>query len=115
MTTHESSRASVASSEVWQSFRAAALLGLISSTFSTIATTLAAARIGQHPITDWMVVAASPSAIRCCRRSLRPGSSQRESPSKNGADFSWAVVFFGVFGRWTARLAPFPILLIGLA
>jgi uncharacterized protein (DUF305 family) len=31
------------------------------------------------------------------------------------ADFSWALVFFGVLGRWTARLAPLPILLIGLA
>jgi uncharacterized protein (DUF305 family) len=30
------------------------------------------------------------------------------------ADFSWAIVFFGVLGRWTARLAPPPILLIAL-
>ncbi|MEA2838999.1 MAG: hypothetical protein QOF41_329 [Methylobacteriaceae bacterium] len=30
------------------------------------------------------------------------------------ADFSWALVFFGVLGRWTARLSPLPILLIGL-
>jgi uncharacterized protein (DUF305 family) len=30
------------------------------------------------------------------------------------ADFSWALVFFGVLGRWTARLAPLPILMIGL-
>jgi hypothetical protein len=66
-------------SETWLNFRAAALLGLISSTFSTIATTLAAARIGQDPITDWMVVAAIPFRdgmlqIERPGGSLRPGS-----------------------------------------
>jgi uncharacterized protein (DUF305 family) len=30
------------------------------------------------------------------------------------ADFSWALVFFGVLGRWTARLSPLPLLMIGL-
>ena len=30
------------------------------------------------------------------------------------ADFSWALVFFGVLGRWTARLSPLGILLIGV-
>jgi uncharacterized protein (DUF305 family) len=30
------------------------------------------------------------------------------------ADFSWALVFFGLLGRWTARLAPGPVLLLAL-
>jgi uncharacterized protein (DUF305 family) len=30
------------------------------------------------------------------------------------ADFSWALVFFGVLGRWTARLSPAALLMIGL-
>jgi uncharacterized protein (DUF305 family) len=31
------------------------------------------------------------------------------------ADFSWALVFFGVLGRWTARLSPLALLMIGLS
>src|SRR3954462_2566909 len=30
------------------------------------------------------------------------------------ADFSWALVFFGVFGRWTARLPPAAIAVLAL-
>lgn len=101
----------------WQSWsglnwRAAVLLGLISSTFSTLVSQFLAARIGRDAIVDWMVVATIP---------LRDGMLQTD-PSwpvilagilvHQWADFSWAVVFFGLFGRWTARLAPWTILLI---
>ena len=100
--------------DVWTSgnWRAAALLGLISSTFSTIVSQLTAARIGRDAAVDWMVVAAIP---------LRDPALQTE-PSWNvivagilfhqWADFSWAVVFFGLLGRWTAGLSPRTILLI---
>jgi uncharacterized protein (DUF305 family) len=30
------------------------------------------------------------------------------------ADFSWAVVFFGLFGRWTAALSPLQIFLLAI-
>jgi uncharacterized protein (DUF305 family) len=30
------------------------------------------------------------------------------------ADFSWAMVFFGLLGRWTARWSPLTILLVGV-
>jgi len=101
-------------SETWLNFRAAALLGLISSTFSTIATTLAAARIGQDPITDWMVVAAIP---------FRDGMLQIERPGgslRPGSLFINGRIFPG---RWSSsacsavgpRLAPLPILMIGLS
>src|SRR5438309_3980868 len=98
-------------SQTWLSFRAAALLGLISSTFSTISTTLAAARIGQDPITDWMVVAAIP--FRDPMLQIEPSGWVVAAgiAFHQWADFSWALVFFGVLGRWTARLAPLPILL----
>ena len=47
-------------------WRAAALLGLITSTFSTIVSTLGAARIGRDAAVDWMVVVASiPRSTRC--------------------------------------------------
>jgi uncharacterized protein (DUF305 family) len=95
-------------------WRAAALLGLISSTFSTLVSQFMAARIGRDAIIEWMVVATIP---------LRDGVLQAE-PSwavvaagilfHQWADFSWVLVFFGVLGRWTAGLKPFTILLIAL-
>jgi uncharacterized protein (DUF305 family) len=95
-------------------FRAAALLGLISSTFSTISTTLAAARIGQDPVTDWMVVAAIPFRDPMLQAEPSAWVIAAGIAFHQWADFSWAIVFFGVFGRWTARLTPLRILLIGL-
>jgi hypothetical protein len=93
-------------------WRAAALLGLISSTFSTLVSQFLAARIGRDAVVDWMVVATIP---------LRSGVLEAE-PSwpviiagilfHQWADFSWAVVFFGLLGRWTAGLSPRTILLI---
>jgi hypothetical protein len=93
-------------------WRAAALLGLISSTFSTLVSQFLAARIGRDAVVDWMVVATIP---------LRSGVLEDE-PSwpviiagilfHQWADFSWAVVFFGLLGRWTAGLSPRAILLI---
>jgi uncharacterized protein (DUF305 family) len=92
---------------------AAAALGLISSTFSTLVSQLFAARLGRDAAVDWMTVAAIPA---------RDWALSAE-PSWTGiltgiafhqwADFSWALVFFGVLGRWTADLRPLTIL--GLA
>jgi len=102
-------------SDAWLNFRAAALLGLISSTFSTIATTLAAARIGQDPITDWMVVAAIPFRDPMLQTEPSWWIIAAGIAFHQWADFSWALVFFGVLGGWTARLSPLQILLIGLS
>lgn len=95
-------------------WRAAALLGLISSTFSTLVSQFLAARVGRDAVVDWMVVATIP---------LRDGMLQSE-PSwstiaagilfHQWADFSWAIVFFGLFGLWTADLKPRTLLLIAL-
>lgn len=95
-------------------WRAAALLGLISSTFSTLVSQFLAARIGRDAVVDWMVVATIP---------FRDGMLQSE-PSwpviaagilfHQWADFTWAIIFFGLFGRWTAKLKPHSILLIAL-
>ncbi|KMO32632.1 hypothetical protein VQ02_23225 [Methylobacterium variabile] len=93
-------------------WRAAALLGLISSTFSTLVSQFTAARIGRDAMVDWMVVAAIP---------LRDAALQAE-PSwavvvagilfHQWADFSWALVFFGLLGRWTAGLSPATLLVL---
>jgi uncharacterized protein (DUF305 family) len=95
-------------------WRAAALLGLVSSTFSTLVSQFLATRIGRDAVIDWMVVSTIP---------FRDGMLQFE-PSwpviiagilfHQWADFTWAVVFFGLFGRWTARLSPRTILLVAL-
>jgi uncharacterized protein (DUF305 family) len=93
-------------------WRAAALLGLVSSTFSTIVSQLTAARIGRDAVVDWMSVAAIP---------LRDGVIQVDPSGwiiaagilfHQWADFSWEIVFFGLFGFWTARLGPWAILLV---
>src|SRR3954453_11514815 len=52
--------ASLRASEAGLNWRAAALLGLISSTFSTLMSQLISARIGRDAAVDWMVVAAIP-------------------------------------------------------
>src|SRR3954466_511923 len=93
---------------------AAAKLGLVSSTFSTLVSQLAAAQLGRDPMVDWMTVAAIP---------LRDGIIGTE-PSWSAiiggiafhqwADFSWALVFFGLFGRWTATRQPLAILALAL-
>lgn len=100
------------SGEAGINWRAAMLLGLLSSTFSTLVSQVTAARIGRDAVVDWMVVAAIP---------LRDGALQMDPSGPvilagilfhQAADFSWAVVFFGLFGRWTGRLDPWMILLI---
>ena len=90
-------------SEIGQNFRAAALLGLISSTFSTIATTLAAARIGQDAVTDWMVVAAIPFRDPMLQAQPSWGIIAVGIAFHQWADFFLAVASVGVLGRWTTR------------
>lgn len=94
--------------------RAAVVLGLITSTFSTLVAQLLAARIGRDAAVDWMIVAAIP---------LRDGVLQQEPGwgtllagilFHQWADFTWATIFFGLLWRWTAGLGPGAILLIGL-
>ncbi len=94
---------------------AAAELGLISSTFSTIVSQLFAARIGRDAWVDWMTVAAIP--LRDWGISAEPSWSTILAgiAFHQWADFSWAVVFFGVLGRWTAGLGPLSILPLALA
>ncbi|AWL95587.1 MULTISPECIES: DUF305 domain-containing protein [Bradyrhizobium] len=93
---------------------AAVALGLISSTFSTIVSQLFAARIGRDAAVDWMTVAAIPA--RDWAISAEPSWSAILTgiAFHQWADFSWALVFFGVLGRWTADLRPATILLLAL-
>jgi uncharacterized protein (DUF305 family) len=93
---------------------AAAKLGLISSTFSTLLSQFTAARIGRDAAVDWMTVAAIP--LRDGVISAEPTWSAIAAgiAFHQWADFSWAVVFFGLFGRWTAGLRPLTILAVAM-
>jgi uncharacterized protein (DUF305 family) len=89
-----------------QRWRAALYLGLISSTFSTVVSQLSAARIGRDAAVDWMSVAVIPA--RDWALSVEPsvGAIAVGIAFHQWADISWALVFFGVLGKWTARLGP---------
>ncbi|HET7884993.1 MAG TPA: hypothetical protein VFL62_02085 [Bradyrhizobium sp.] len=93
---------------------AAAELGVISSSFSTIVSQLSAARLGRDAAVDWMTVAAIPG------RDGMLGADPSGSAIFVGiafhqwADFSWAIVFFGLLGRWTAGLSPLRTLMLAI-
>jgi hypothetical protein len=95
-------------------WRTAMVLGLITSTFSTVVSQLLAARIGRDAVVDWMIVAAIP--LRDAALQVEPGWGiiLAGIAFHQWADFSWTVVFFGLLGRWTAHLHPRSILLLGL-
>ena len=85
---------------------AAAYLGLISSTFSTVVSQLSAARIGRDALVDWMSVAAIPTRDWALAAEPSVGAVAVGMAFHQWADFSWALVFFGVLGRWTATRGP---------
>ncbi|MEZ2224329.1 DUF305 domain-containing protein [Rhizobium sp. RCC_161_2] len=95
-------------------WRAAALLGLMSSTFSTLVSQFTAARIGRDAAVDWMVVATIP--LRDSALHIDPGwvAIIGGILFHQWADFSWVMVFFVVGRRWTAELPPLTILLLAL-
>ena len=93
---------------------AAAELGLISSTFSTIVSQLFAARIGRDAAVDWMTVAAIPARDWAINAEPSWSAILAGIAFHQWADFSWALAFFGVLGCWTADLRPLTILLIAL-
>lgn len=101
-------------SEAGLNWRTAALLGLISSTFSTLVSQFTAARLGRDAVIEWMVVAGIP--FRSSIFEVDPSWSTITAGIlfHQWADFSWVLVFFGLFGRWTANLKPLTILLIAL-
>ncbi|MBB4369681.1 uncharacterized protein (DUF305 family) [Bradyrhizobium sp. cir1] len=93
---------------------AAIELGLISSTFSTIVSQLFAARIGRDAAVDWMTVATIPTGDWAITAEPAWSAMLAGVAFHQWADFSWALLFFGVLGRWTANLRPLTILLLAL-
>jgi uncharacterized protein (DUF305 family) len=102
------------SKPVAKRWRAAVYLGLISSTFSTIVSQLSAARMGRDAAVDWMSVAAIPARDWALTVEPSSGVIAAGIAFHQWADFSWALVFFGLFGKWTANLSPVSLALAAL-
>jgi uncharacterized protein (DUF305 family) len=98
----------------WRNWRAAALLGLISSSYSTLISQFAAAQLGRDAAVDWMSVAAIPARDWALQSEPSWSSIATGVAFHQWADFSWALVFFGLLGRLTSRLSPGVIALAAL-
>jgi uncharacterized protein (DUF305 family) len=98
----------------WQNWRAAILLGLISSSYSTLVSQLAAARLGRDAAVDWMSVAAIPARDWALQAEPLPSAIAIGIVFHQSADFSWVLVFFGLLARWTSRLSPGKIALLAI-
>jgi hypothetical protein len=85
---------------------ATAYLGLLSRTFSTVVSQLSAARIGRDALVDWMSVAAIPARDWALTAEPSICAIAVGIAFHQWADFSWALVFFGVLGKWTANRGP---------
>jgi uncharacterized protein (DUF305 family) len=90
----------------WSNWRAAIVLGLISSSYSTVISQLAAAQVGRDAAVDWMSVAAIPGRDAMLQTEPSWISIAVGIGFHQWADFSWALVFFGLLGRWTAGFSP---------
>jgi uncharacterized protein (DUF305 family) len=95
-------------------WKTAAYLGLISSTFSTLASQLSAARIGRDAAVDWMSVAAIPARDWALSSDPTAAAIAIGIVFHQWADFSRALLFFGGLGRWTAKLRPISLALLAL-
>src|SRR3954465_15682777 len=98
----------------WRNWRAAALLWLPSSSYSTLISQFAAGRIGRDAAVDWMSVAAIPARDWALQSEPAWSSIAIGIGFHQWADLSWALVFFGLLGRWTSRLSPGAIAMIAL-
>jgi uncharacterized protein (DUF305 family) len=92
----------------------AIVLGLISSTFSTIVSQLAAGRLGRDAAVDWMTVAAIPFGNSMFAVEPGAGAILAGIAFHQWADFSWALLFFVILHRFTADLSARALLVIAM-
>ena len=95
----------------WQ---AAAVMGLVSGTYSTLLITLGAPRIGRSRAVDWMDIGTVLVGLDGIRtdpgfREIAAGVLVHQS-----ADMAWAIMFFALGRRWTLGLSPKAILVVAL-
>ncbi|WP_398471135.1 DUF305 domain-containing protein [Tardiphaga sp.] len=82
----------------------AVVLGLISSSFSTAVSQLAAGRLGRDASVDWMTVASIPFGNDILTAEPTGSAIAAGIAFHQWADFSWALFFFVAMRRWTAPL-----------
>lgn len=95
-------------------WKAVIALGLLSSSYSTLVSELAAGRIGRDAAVDWMTVAAIPARDWILSTEPTWSSSLIGIAFHQWADFSWAVVFFGILHRLTWGLNPWQLSLAAI-
>src|SRR5947208_14101615 len=95
-------------------WKAAIALGLLSSSYSTLVSELAAARIGRDAAVDWMTVATMPARDWILSAEPTWSSTLIGIAFHQWADFSWAVVFFGILHRLTSVLNPWQLSLVAI-
>jgi uncharacterized protein (DUF305 family) len=100
-----------ARSRILEDLLPAVILGLISSTFSTAVSQLAAGRLGRDAAVDWMTVAAIPFGNSMLAAEPAPGAILAGIAFHQWADFSWVLFFFIVLHRFTAELSAGALLI----
>ncbi|WP_262030842.1 DUF305 domain-containing protein [Microvirga sp. Mcv34] len=96
-------------------WRAAALLGLATSTYSTLVASLGAGPLaGRDVAVDWMIVGTIPLRASAINAVPTWNAIIAGLLTHQAADFGWTLVFFGLLGRWTSRLRPGPLLMLAL-
>jgi uncharacterized protein (DUF305 family) len=95
-------------------WKAAVLLGLLSSSYSTIISQFAAGRIGRDAAVDWMTVASIPLRDFALHADPPWSSIIAGIAFHQWADFSWAVFLFGALQRFTSGLSPRTLAVIAL-
>src|SRR3954467_8736391 len=83
-------------SDAGLNWRAAIVLGLISSTFSTIISQFLAARLGRDALVEWMVVASIPVGDAALQIMPTGLIILAGILFHQWADFSWEMFFFGL-------------------
>jgi uncharacterized protein (DUF305 family) len=92
----------------------AVVLGLISSSFSTAVSQLAAGRLGRDASVDWMTVAAIPFGNAMIETEPGITTILAGIAFHQWADFSWELFFFIVLHRFTARLGAGALLAVAV-
>ncbi|WP_157959637.1 DUF305 domain-containing protein [Devosia submarina] len=98
-------------SERW---RAAAVMGLISSTYSTIISHMTAGLLGRDALVDWMVVGSIALREHGLQATPTWWAVLMGLIVHQSADFFWEVVFFFVLSRWSYRLGPWALMGVAL-
>ncbi|UZR97669.1 hypothetical protein [Chondrinema litorale] len=95
-------------------YKAALLLGLIGSTFSTLFIIFGLGRIGENPLVDWMNIGVSYFDQSIISANLGWEVLMAGVFMHQTADMLWAFAFFGLLWFYTRKLTPLQILIVSI-